>query len=245
MENKKNNNKSEFQTIYKYLKHYKLYLILGMAAVVLANVLILLTPYISKLIFNALQNKQPNSVIMNYVLLMVGLSAVSGIFRFMMRRTVIWMSRHIEFDLRNEIFSHLLNLPQSYYHQNRVGDIMACMTNDLEAVRQVVGPGIMYISDTILKLTISFAFMIYLSPKLTLYAIIPMIIMPLLVNKIANLLHVRSLRVQEKFSEMTATAQENLSGIRVVKAYRQENQEIKNFSLLSKNPLTFLFLFAL
>ena len=234
MKNRENRPKSEFQTIYKYLRQYRHYLIWGMVAVVLANALILITPYITKLIFDALQHGKEQPLITKYVLLMVGLAAVSGLFRFMMRRTVIWMSRHIEYDLRNEMFRHLLSLPQSFYHQNRVGDIMARMTNDLEAVRQVVGPGIMYISDTIIKLVVSFAFMIYLSPKLTFYALIPMVIMPLVVNRLANLLHIRSMRVQEKFSEISATAQENLSGIRVVKAYRQENQEIKNFSVLSK-----------
>lgn len=233
--NKSKQNTNQFRTVTKYFKKYQRYLVIGGVSVIFSNVLILLMPYLSKLIFDALQHKQPISVVLKLVLFSVGAAAFSGVFRFMMRRTIIWMSRYIEYDLRSELFGHLLTLSPSFYHNNRTGDLMARMTNDLEAVRQVVGPGIMYISDTVLKLTISFAFMIYLSPKLTLYAIIPLLILPMVVNKIGNMLHSRSLKVQEKFSELTANAQENLSGIRVVKAYRQENEEIKNFSKLSKS----------
>lgn len=226
--------KQQFATVIKYLKHYKKYLIIGSIAVVLSNILILYIPYITKLVFDALENNKPISLILKFVLLAVGLSLVSGIFRFVMRRTIIWMSRHIENDLRSELFSHLLKLNPSFYHQNRTGDLMARLTNDLEAVRQVVGPGLMYISDTVIKLVISFGFMIYLSPRLTFYAVIPLVIMPFAVHLIGNRLHIRSLKVQEKFAEISANAQENLSGIRVIKAYRQEANEIENFSGLSK-----------
>lgn len=227
--------KTQFATITKYFSKYKKYLVMGSLAVIFANVLMLLTPYFSKLVFDALEENQPLSVIGNYVLIVIGLALFSGLFRFMMRRTIIWMSRYVEYDLRSEIYDHLIKLTPNYYHQNRIGDIMARMTNDLEAVRQVVGPGVMYISDTILKLVISFGFMIYLSPRLTMYAVIPMIIMPFAVNFIGNMLHSRSMKVQQKFSDITATAQENLSGIRVVKAYRQEENEIGHFGDLSKN----------
>lgn len=231
--------KSQFATVTKYLKKYRLYLIFGGFAVILANSLILITPYISKLVFDALEQSQPNSVILKYIIIMISLAALSGIFRFTMRRTIIWMSRHIEYDLRSEIFGHLLKLSPSFYHKNRIGDLMARMTNDLEAVRQMIGPGIMYISDTIIKLAVSFGFMVYLSPKLTMYAVIPLLVMPFAVNFIGNLLHVRSMRVQEKFSELSAEAQENLSGIRVNKAYRQEQNVVDDFSILSKTYIKY------
>ncbi len=231
---KKHTEKKQFETVLKYFKKYKRYLIGGLISVVLSNCLILIMPYISKLIFDALKNNEPSSVILNYVLLSVGAAVLSGLFRFFMRRTIIWMSRYIEYDLRNEIFGHLIQMSPSFYHQTRTGDLMARMTNDLEAVRQMVGPGVMYISDTILKLTISFAFMFYLSTSLTLYAIIPLVVLPLAVNKIGNMVHSRSMKVQEKFSELTSNAQENLAGIRVVKAYCQEENEVAHFSTLSK-----------
>ncbi|UCG61891.1 MAG: ABC transporter ATP-binding protein [Candidatus Zixiibacteriota bacterium] len=225
--------KPRFSTVTKYLLQYRRYLVVGGLAVIMANALILVVPYVSKLVFDALEAGQPDSVILKYVVLAFALALLSGVFRFTMRRTIIWMSRHIEYDLRGEIFAHLLRLSPPFYHVNRTGDLMARMTNDLEAVRQMIGPGIMYISDTIVKLIVSFAVMIYLSPRLTGYAVIPLIILPLAVNKIGNLLHRRSMRVQEKFSELTATAQENLSGIRVVKAYEQEEREIEYFGRLS------------
>ena len=228
------NNTNQFDTVTKYFKKYKKYLIGGGISVILSNILILVMPYLSKMVFDALENKEDSSVILKYVLLSVGAAIASGIFRFFMRRTIIWMSRYIEYDLRSEIFNHLQDMSPSFYHETRTGDLMARMTNDLEAVRQMVGPGVMYISDTILKLTISFAFMIYLSPILTLYSLIPLIILPLAVNKIGNMVHSRSMRVQEQFSELTTNAQENLAGIRVVKAYRQEENEISHFSTLSK-----------
>ncbi len=231
---KKNNEIRQFDTVLKYFKKYKRYLIGGLLAVILSNMLILIMPYISKLVFEALENNEPPSVILNYVLISIGAATLSGLFRFVMRRTIIWMSRYIEYDLRNEIFAHLINMSPSFYHQTRTGDLMARMTNDLEAVRQMVGPGVMYISDTILKLTISFAFMFYLSPTLTLYALIPLVVLPLAVNKLGNMVHSRSMKVQEKFSELTTNAQENLAGIRVVKAYRQEENETAYFSTLSK-----------
>lgn len=227
--------KSQSSTVTKYLQKYRGYLIAGAAAVILANGLILIVPYVSKLVFDALESGQPDSVILKYVVFAFVLAVLSGFFRFMMRRTVIWMSRHIEYELRGEIFTHLLKLSPSFYHQNRTGDLMARMTNDLEAVRQMIGPGIMYISDTVIKLVVSFSIMAYLSPKLTLYSVIPLLVLPVTVNKIGNLLHRRSMKVQDKFSELTAAAQENLAGIRVVKAYQQEEPEIERFGELSKD----------
>ncbi len=225
--------RSRFSTLTKYFKRYRRYLWIGGLAVLFSNIFILVVPYVSKLVFDALQQHKPMSLILKFVILSFFLALFSGLFRFVMRRTIIWMSRYIEYDLRGEIFAHLLRLTPSFYHQRRTGDLMARMTNDLEAVRQMVGPGIMYISDTVVKLTVAFGFMIYLSPTLTLYAIIPLVVMPIAVNRIGNVIHRRFMRVQESFSELTAAAQENLSGIRVVKAYRQEQPEIEHFSGLS------------
>lgn len=230
------NNKSarvQFSTVTKYFRRYRLYLVVGAAAVVFANGLMLAIPYISKLVFDALQAGRGSTVILKYVALAFGLAVVSGVFRFTMRRTIIWMSRYVEYDLRGEIFAHLLKLSPTFYHNTRTGDLMARLTNDLEAVRQAVGPGIMYISDTIVKLVVSFAIMVYLSPKLTLYAVLPLVILPIAVNKVGNIIHRRSMKVQEKFAELTAAAQENLAGARVVKAYEQQKPEIDHFSILS------------
>ena len=222
-----------FSTVTKYLKRYRRYLALGGVAVILTNLLALTIPYITKLIFDLLEKGGASGQILRLVLLSIGLAILAGLFRFFVRRTIIWASRRIEYDLRGELFAHLLKLSPSYYHQTRTGDIMARATNDLEAVRMMIGPGIMHISNTFVTLVIAISFMLYLSPKLTLYALAPMIVFPLVVNRLGNLVHKRFVKIQQHFSDLTATAQENIAGIRVVKAYRQEQAEITNFAGMS------------
>ena len=222
-----------FSTITRYLKGYKGYLIFGAVAVVLSNVLLLINPYVLKIIFDKLENHAPSSAILMWALLMVVLAIGSGVFRFLMRRTIIWMSRRIEYDLRGALLDHLMTLSPSYYDRTRTGDLMARATNDLEAVRMMIGPGIMQIANTLVTVVVALAFMIALSPKLTLYAIFPMLMVPLIVNRLGNLVHRRFTRIQEHFSLLTAVAQENLAGVRVIKAYRQEAEEINNFSDVS------------
>ncbi len=200
----------------------------------MANSLALITPLVTRKIFDLFQLEASHNELLKYVLLLIGLAVASGFFRFMMRRTIIWMSRHIEYDLRGDLFAHLLKLSPSYYHKTRTGDMMARMTNDLEAVRQMIGPGVMYISNAIVNLVVGFSVMIYLSPKLTLFAAIPLIILPISTNKVGNLMHRRSTKIQEHFSHLTTAAQENLAGIRVVKAYGQQKQEISHFAGLSR-----------
>jgi ATP-binding cassette subfamily B multidrug efflux pump len=225
---------SRFSTVTKYLKKYRRYLVVGGVAVILTNVLMLAIPYITKLIIDLLERHGSSREILRYVLISVGLAILSGVFRFLMRRTIIWASRCIEYDLRGELFAHLLKLSPSYYHETRTGDIMARATNDLEAVRMMIGPGIMQMSNTVVTLIIAVSFMVYLSPKLTLYAFTPMIVFPVAVNRLGNLVHKRFVRIQEHFAALTAAAQENIAGIRVVKAYRQEQAEVENFHGLSR-----------
>ena len=143
--------KGRFDAVLKYLRRYKLYLIWGGLAIVGANVTILMNPYLLKVAFDKLEQKAPSGEILQVAALIVLLAVVSGIFRFSTRRTIIWMSRKIEFNLRSDLFDHLLKLNPSFYHDNRTGDIMARMTNDIEAVRMMIGPGIMHISNTIVS----------------------------------------------------------------------------------------------
>ncbi|HWR81811.1 MAG TPA: ABC transporter ATP-binding protein [Candidatus Deferrimicrobium sp.] len=227
-----------YTTLVKYLKRERRYLALGGMAVILTNALGLIIPYLTKLVFDLLENGGSSSAILRLVLLSIGLAVLAGVFRFFTRRTIIWASRRIEYDLRGDLFAHLLTLSPSYYHQNRTGDIMARATNDLEAVRMMMGPGIMHISNTIVSAVIAISFMIYLSPKLTLYALTPMVLFPVVVNRLGNLVHKRFLKIQQHFSELTAAAQENIAGMRVVKAYRQEDAEISFFSKMSQKYIT-------
>ncbi len=225
---------SRFATLTKYLVRYKRYLILGGISVMGANGLLLVNPYLTKVIFDRLENKAPMSEVGLLVLAMVGLAICAGICRFAMRRTIIWMSRWIEYDLRSELVEHLMTLSPSFYDKNRTGDIMARATNDLEAVRQLTGPAIMQISNTLVVATGAITMMVILSPRLTLYSLIPALLLPIVMNRLGNLVHRKFVKIQEHFSAMTAMAQENLAGVRLVKAYRQEGNESDHFASLSR-----------
>lgn len=227
-----------FQSVTPYLRKYRYYLILGGVAVIFANGLLLAIPYLTKVIFDLLEQSAPSQEIGYYVLLSIGLAVGAGIFRFALRRTVIWMSRLIEYHLRGDLFRHLLELSPSFYHSTRTGDIMARAINDLEAVRMMIGPGIMHLANTLVSVVVALAMMLVLSPMLTLYAVVPMILFPIVFNRIGNLIHSRFVRVQKHFATLNATAQENLAGVRVIKAYRQEEAEVDFFATVSLKYLT-------
>ncbi|MCP4684825.1 MAG: ABC transporter ATP-binding protein [bacterium] len=226
-----------FSTVTRYLRQNRWYLILGGVAVLLANGLLLVNPYITKIVFDRLENKGSMSEIGLLVLAMIGLAVAAGAFRFMMRRTIIWASRRVEYDLRGELMTHLLKLSPSFYDRNRTGDIMARATNDLEAVRMMMGPAIMHIANTVVVGTGAVTMMFILSPRLTLLALGPALLLPFIMHRLGNMIHKRFTRIQEHFAHMTAVAQENLAGVRVVKAYRQEQNETDNFATLSQEYL--------
>ncbi len=229
--------KSRFATVAKYLRDYKGYLLGGAICVVLNNGLSMLIPYIFKLILDFIEQSAPAAVLQELVIVSVVLAVVAGFFSFFTRRTLIWMSRKVEYRLRGELFSHLLKLTPSFYHNHLTGDIMARATNDLEAVRMMVGPGIMHMANTFVTLAVAIPLMIILSPKLTLYALVPIMLLPPVIAKFSNLVYQRSVRIQEEFSSLTAAAQENLAGVRVIRAYGQEKAETENFAKMSNKYL--------
>ncbi len=221
---------SRFSRIRVYLRRYRKYLIWGGLATVLSNSLMLINPFILKLSFDEIENGAGSSDILKYVLAIIILAILAGLFRFMMRRTIIWMSRKVEFDLRSDLFNHLLKLGQNFYNNTKTGDIMARSTNDVEAVRMMVGPGIMHIANASLSAIIAIAFMVYMSPKLTLYSLLPLPILSFAVNKLGMMVHTRFSKIQEYFAVLTSRVQENLAGIRVVRAYNQEEPSIDDFA---------------
>lgn len=227
-------NGGRFAHLIPLLSKYKGYLIVGAVATIFANGLILINPYLLKYAFEAVEAKQPPSVVMTLCAYMLGLAVVAGIFRFIMRRTIIWASRKGEYDLRGLLFAKWLRLDPSYYDSSRTGDLMAHATNDIEAVRMMIGPGIMHIFNTIVSTIVAISFMLTLSVKLTLYTVIPLTILALGVNRIGGLVHRRFLAIQEHFSYLTSRVQENLAGVRVIKAYRREQSEIDRFGQVSQ-----------
>jgi ATP-binding cassette subfamily B protein len=170
--------------------------------------------------------------------IIVGVAILGGSVRYGMREMMNGLSRKVEYDLRNDLFEHLERLDASYYTRTRTGDIMARLTNDLSAVRLTAGPAIMYFTNTIFGGIFALYFMSRIDVRLTLLALCPMIVLPIISVKLAKLIHVRFEAVQEHFSTLTTHAQENLTGVRIVRAYRQENAEIAHFGELNDEYLT-------
>ena len=235
MAKRENNKKGRFRVITKNLKQYRWYIISGGFAVLAANGLMMINPYLMKIAFDKLENKEPASHLIKIALLIVLFAITSGVFRFMMRRTIIWMSRKVEYNLRAELFGHLLKLNPTFYHNNRTGDIMARMTNDIEAVRMMVGPGLMHIASGFISSAIAISLMLLLSPKLTLYSLIPLPLLSVVVNRVGHAIHKRYAKIQDYFAVLTSKVQENLAGVRVIRAYNQQQPEIDNFSEHSKH----------
>lgn len=167
------------------------------------------------------------------VLIIIGTSLISGIFLFLQRRTLINMSRYIEFDLRQDFYRHLQRLPLEFYQNRRIGDLMARATNDLGAVRQIVGPAILYSEQTLIRVLIILPLMFWISLRLTLVLLLTMPLVSLTVRYFGYQIHQRFEKIQEYFADITARVQENLSGVRVVRAYSREQHEQQEFAALN------------
>jgi ATP-binding cassette subfamily B multidrug efflux pump len=212
-----------------YLKRYRWGLVLGAFCVVFSNGAWVLMPKVIGHAVDDLKIGVTSAKLLRFAFEMLALAAVRAIFLFLTRWVVIGISRDIEFDLRNDLFQHLETLSYSYYQRVRTGDIMARMTNDLNAVRMLLGPAIMYSANTLVFTAAALSFMLKISPALTFYAFIPLPIISVVIQYFGRRIHERFERIQAMFSEISARAQENFSGARVIRAYVQEEAEIKSF----------------
>jgi ATP-binding cassette subfamily B protein len=212
-----------------YLKKYRRSYAVGTLCVLLTNGIWVLFPKVIELTFDDLKLGVTARKLFMYASLIVAIALSKGIFQFLTRWIVIGISRDIEFDLRNDLFEHLEKLSYPYYQRTRTGDIMARATNDLNAVRMLLGPAIMYSANTIVFTAGALAFMLAISPRLTLYAFLPLPIVSIVVQYFGRRIHERFERIQAMFSDISARAQENFSGARVIRAYVQEDAEIENF----------------
>ena len=212
-----------------YFRKYRGSYLLGTICVFLTNGIWILFPQIIRRAVDDLYLGVTRHKLVTYALLLLAVAAGKGIFQFLTRWVVIGVSREIEFDLRNDLFRHLEGLSYSYYQRTRTGDIMARATNDLNAVRMLLGPAIMYSANTIVFTAGALAFMLSISPKLTLYAFLPLPIVSITIQHFGRKIHERFERIQAMFSDISARAQENFSGVRVVRAYVQEDAEIAAF----------------
>jgi ATP-binding cassette subfamily B protein len=218
-----------------YFKEYRWRLIAGTLFVLVSVTLGIFTPRYTGQAIDYLSSPGATGWgLVEYVSLIVGVQLASGVFLFLQRRTLINMSRHIEYDLRQDFYGHLQKLPLEFFQRQRTGDLMARATNDLGAVRQIAGPAIMYSEQTLFRVLIILPLMFQISVKLTVILLLTMPFVSLTVKYFGHQIHVRFEKIQEFFSDITARAQENLTGVRVVRAFAQERSEMDEFARLNR-----------
>jgi ATP-binding cassette subfamily B protein len=224
----------DLRKFWRYFRPYKTSLILGVACILASVVANLYIPQIVGQAIDVNWNGVTWAQLTVSALKVLGASVVSGIFLFLQRRILIGISRKIEYDLRQDFYQHLVNQPQSFFQEHRVGDLMARATNDLAAVRQLAGPMIMYSLQTLFVVVLILPLMFLISWKLTLLLFVTMPLVSLTVKFFGQQVHVRFEKIQEFFAQITARAQENFTGVRVVRAYAQEGAEIAAFNELNR-----------
>ena len=210
----------------------------GIVLVLLANAFSLAPPYLIKRAIDALGAAEVvRGEVVVFASLIVITALLGGAARFGMRQLLNGTSRRVEYELGNDLFRHLVRLDASYFGRTPTGDLMSRMTNDLSAVRMAAGPAYMYLANTIVGTAISLSFMLWISPRLTLVAVIPMLALPPVTLIFGRIIHRRFERIQEQFSRLSTLAQENLAGMRIVKAYVQEEDQTRRFAVLSDEYL--------
>ena len=216
-----------------YYTPYRAELIAGLTLVVLSTAVTSIIPWFLRIAVDGLRAGAPSNDLLRAAGNIVAVAALAALLRYAMRQILNRVSRKIEFDLRNDLFKHLVSLDATWYATHRTGDTMARLTNDLGAVRMAAGPAVMYLMNTIAGAVFSLAFMLRIDLLLTMLALLPMIALPVITTYLGGLVHRRFDAVQEQFSTLTTHAQENLTGTRIVRAYRQESAEIDRFARLN------------
>jgi ATP-binding cassette subfamily B multidrug efflux pump len=215
--------------LWPYLKRYRWSYVAGTVCVLVNNAAWVLFPQIIHKAVDGLEHGVTRHALAMLAFKLLAVFAVRAVFMFLTRWILIGISRDVEFDMRNDLFARLETLSYSYYQRMRTGDIMARATNDLNAVRMLLGPAIMYSANTLVFTAAALAFMSRLSPKLTFYTFLPLPVASVTIQYFGRRIHERFERIQAMFSDISARAQENFSGARVVRAYVQEEAEIANF----------------
>ena len=220
---------SRLRPLFPYMRRYWRGYLWGGVSVILSNGIWVLFPQVIRMATDDLNHGVTKQKILFYAALLITVAIFKGIFLFLTRWIIIGVSREIEYDLRNDLFRHLEKQSASYYQEHRTGDIMARMTNDLAAVRMLLGPAIMYSANTILFSVLALYFLLRISPTLTLFALVPLPLASVIVQILGSKIHDRFERIQAMFSEISAQAQENFSGARLVRAFAQEEAQIASF----------------
>ena len=237
----------ELSYLNKYFVKYKYSFSLGIVFTIIAQIFMLFTPKLISQSFKVIEtfskDKSVSSAVIkdeliSNILLIIATTIIAGFLTFLMRQTLIVMSRHIEFDLKNEVFKQYENLSQNFYKQNRTGDLMNRISEDVSKVRMYVGPAVMYSINTIIRFTIVIVYMYDVSPRLTLYTLLPLPLLSYGIFKLSSEINKRSTIFQQYLSKVSSFTQEIFSGVRVIKAYSLEEQHqnnMENLALESKN----------
>ncbi len=223
-----------FRRLLGYFARYKRTIVVGTICVFMTNVVRLTAPVVLRLAVDELTAQITNSKLLEYAGLIVAIALTQGIFLFAQRRLLINMSRDIEYDLRNDFYEHLQKLPFEFYQTHRTGDLMARATNDLSAVRMIVGPALMYSMNTVFAMALIVPLMGSVSWRLTLLAFLSMPLVATATNYFSKRIHDRFEKVQEYFGTVSNRAQESLAGVRVIRAYTQEPFEIESFKHVNR-----------
>ncbi|MFN3969320.1 ABC transporter ATP-binding protein [Flavobacterium sp.] len=236
----------ELQYLNKYFVKYRFHFLLGILITIVAQIFSLFTPKLVSQSFQAIEDFHSNKMtgdmikaeLVENVLWIVGTTLIAGVLTFLMRQTLIVMSRHVEFDLKNEVFKHYEVLDQNFYKRNRTGDLMNRISEDVGKVRMYVGPAVMYTINTFIRFTVVIIYMYNVSPLLTLYTILPLPILSFIIFRLSTEINKRSTTFQQYLSKISSFTQEIFSGIRVVKAYALEKQYQEEIIDLAKESKT-------
>jgi len=218
-----------FRRLLGYVLRYRAAFVQGLVCSIITTSITLASPKILQYAVDDLTGGVTRAKLLQYGSLLLAIGLAAGVFRFFMRRILIGASRGIEYDMRNDFFAHLQTLPLSYFQAHRTGDLMSRATNDLNAVRMMIGPSIMYSANTLLTFVVALTLMFTIDPWLTLLALIPLPFVSISVKFFGSAIHKRFEQIQAQLSDVSAVAQEALAGVRVVRAYRQESTELDRF----------------
>ena len=219
-----------FRRLLPFLLVYRRQFIIGLLCVIVTTIIQLLSPWVLKYAIDDLHAGVTRSKLAFYASTLLGIACIGGVFRYLMRRILIGASRDIEFDVRNAFFARLQQMPLGYYQARRTGDLMSRATNDLNAVRMMIGPAVMYSANTVLVFIVAILLMVSLDARLTMMALLPLPFVTIVVKYFGSAIHKRFEAIQEQLANLSAVVQESLAGVRVVRAYNQQGHEIERFS---------------
>ena len=219
-----------FRRLLPFVLRYRRQFLLGLGCVVLSSTFQLLAPWVLRFAIDDLTLGVTRQKLITYAGLILAVACIRAVFQFLMRRVIIGASREIEYDIRNAFFTRLQQMPLGYYQARRTGDLMSRATNDLNAVRMMIGPAVMYSASTILVFAVAIVLMISIDARLTLIALIPLPMVSISVKYFGSAIHKRFEAIQAQLADLSAVVQEALAGVRVVRAYTQERHEIARFS---------------